>query len=67
NYALGNSVNAADVTVSVGKRKVAAVDLLSPDSRAPLQSIAFKQEGDRVHFRMPPLEAYEIAVMRFAR
>lgn len=65
NYALNGAVNPAGVTVSAGNgRRVRSVELLSPGaSRA--QSIQFRQDGDRVSFRLPGVDVYAIAVLRY--
>jgi hypothetical protein len=66
NYALGSPVDAAELTVATGPgRRVRSVQLLSPDTQGE-KTIEFHQQGDRVAFRLPSLEVYEMAVLRFA-
>jgi hypothetical protein len=65
NYALDSAVDAANITVAAGNgRRVRSVEVLSPASDSA-KAIDFHQQGDRVSFRLPSLEVYEMAVLRF--
>ncbi len=64
NYKLESPVDPAVVTACAPKgKKIASVSLLSPDGRVP-ETVVLKREGDRVRFRLPALEVYNVAVLK---
>ena len=64
NYKLESPVDPAVVTPCAPKgKKIASVSLLSPDGRAP-ETVVLTREGDRVRFRLPALEVYNVAVLK---
>ncbi len=64
NYKLGALAPPVTVTVAAPKgKKFAAVELFSPDRKMP-QRVNFTVEGDRIRFTFPPLEVYNVAVLR---
>jgi hypothetical protein len=66
NYKLGTRVSASDVTMRLGSnRRAASVEILSPERRKA-EAVEFRQDGETVHFRMPAMEVYELAIVRFA-
>ncbi len=61
---LESPVDPAVVTACAPKgKKIASVSLLSPDGRVP-ETVVLKREGDRVRFRLPALEVYNVAVLK---
>jgi hypothetical protein len=65
NYQLDSAVEPVEVALVVPEEKtVARVVLLSPD-RGGEQPLRFKVERGRILFRMPRLETYSVAVVKF--
>jgi hypothetical protein len=63
NYRVGTPAEPADVSLAIPPgKKVRRVELLSPD-RTGSEGTAFQAEGNRIRFRMPRLETYNLALV----
>jgi len=65
NYKVGAAVEPVGVRMAVPEgRKIARVEVLSPDRKSP-EPVAFQPDGNRIRFRMPRLETYNLVVVTF--